>query len=658
MNRWNARLALVIDSVRHLFLVLILASCLLQLAVSPAAVRAATLGITGSFPGQPFEVPLGGSVSGPSIDVWVLNESDQAMDITMSTLAPPGVTVTVEPSYNFTLPAQSRLQLFVRVDVGSMAQLGVYEGENGLAVIAEASRRTAGGVEVVGSARLNADVTVVGDSGTVTARTVSPGGDPVLAEIRLFRVIDGTRYEIGYSDVGTIEALVSPGNYVAYAYKNGQFLANSDVIAVAKDDRKDITLEVRTLYISGFGVEPQYLESGELSQARITYTVVNLEREMSSAEVRLSVTLGGVLLETVSVLTVDPLTMGRVGAPYLYAPTTGWAEGTYGFSLQLYAEGELKAETLEQPLKVGGGAGVASWLWIIFVILGILGAAGLGFLIFFLLKRRREEEKPRKAEKKRKEEKPARKAEEPVRKPEPYRPPEPVRPPPLPEEEPIVEPSPLASVSSLKARMASMGRDQGTGKPAEEEPDAGTQDEPVETGPQAGAFDVVPPPPRAEPEQPVVKKVEPKAQKPSASEKPAGQKPGIFSSVKATPKQEPPKPPGDVQINWPPKSVEPPTPVEPPKPTSFAEAARQRAEAQQIASPPEEAATEEAAPEDPTESEAPHFRSSFAEAARLRIEARRRAKETGSSGTAPEESPADGDDAGGSGEGEDRSPLP
>ncbi len=90
--------------------------------------------------------------------------------------------------------------------------------------------------------------------------------------------------------------------------------------------------------------------------------------------------------------------------------------------------GQLMAETVEQTLKVGGG-GVASWLWIIFVILGVLGAAGLGFLIFFLLKRRKkEEEKPRKAEKKRKEEKPARKAEEPVRKPEPYRPPEPVRP--------------------------------------------------------------------------------------------------------------------------------------------------------------------------------------------------------------------------------------
>ncbi len=144
-----------------------------------------------------------------------------------------------------------------------------------------------------------------------------------------------------------------------------------------------------------------------------------------------------------------------------------------------------------------------------------------------------------------------------------------------------------------------MGRDQGTGKPAEEEPGAEKQDNPVEPSYQAEAFDVVPPPPRAEPEQPAVKKVEQKVQKPPSGEKPAGHKPGIFSRVTATGKKEPPKPPtahgpapvqpeSDIQINWPPKSVEPPKPpsdvqvnwppkpVEPPKPRAASTAASQR----------------------------------------------------------------------------------
>ncbi len=561
------------------------------------------------------------------------------------------VTFTLQPG------AQQKIQ--VSVNVADAVPEGQYE----ISVTAESYQDTGEGISLSGSAGQTASLVVTGDSASVMVNTVGPSGQPVVALVRLFRVVAGEGYEVAYSNTGSLQAKVAPGTFRAEAYSLTTFvpLCDPSTFDVAANEVKTVTLTVRMVYFENdFVVIANYdSETKELLNARTLATLTNDFNTLANTEVRLIVTFNGDPLEVVTALGPLSLPVGQTGVPWNYIPAEGWKNGLYGFKYQLYVDGALVAETMEQTLKVGGGAGVASWLWIIFVILGVLGAAGLGFLIFFLLKRRKkEEEKPRKAEKKRKEEKPARKAEEPVRKPEPYRPPEPVRPAPLPEEEPIVEPSPLASVSSLKARMAAMGRDQGTGKPAEEEPDAGTQDEPVETSSQATAFDVVPPPPRVEPEPPPVKKVEPKAHKPPASEKPAGQKPGIFSSVKATPKQEPPKPPSDIQINWPPRTAEPPKPVEPPKPTSFAEAARQRAEAQQIASPPEEAATEEAAPEDPTESETPHFRSSFAEAARLRIEARRRAKETGSSGAAPKESPSEGDDAGGPGEGEEPPPSP
>ena len=223
-----------------------------------------------------------------------------------------------------------------------------------------------------------------------------------------------------------------------------------------------------------------------------------------------------------------------------------------------------------------------------------------------------------------------------------------------------------------------MGRDQGTGKPAEEEPDTEKKDEPVETGLLASQPVPVPPPPKIEPERPAVKKVEEKAHKPPASEKPAGHKPGIFSKVTATGKKEPPKPPvaqepapvkpGDeITINWPPKTVEPPKPpsdvqinwppkpVEPPKPSALEEAARQRVEAQQNVVAPEEAAPEEeAATEEPSKPVSPPSRSSFSEAARLRMEARLRASEKGKTGAGPGESQPDG----GSGEGGDHSPSP
>jgi hypothetical protein len=656
----------------------------------PASLATAqpSLGMSGSFPEQPFEIPLGSSISGPSIDVWVFNNGAEEMEINMVTVAPHGVILRIQPGNRFTLAPSSSLQLFIAVEVSEVAAPGFYE--DGLSVIAQAVTTEGGEVKILGSVALTASLSVVSDYGTVTANTIGAAGEPVLAEIRLFRVIGDTNYEYAYSAGGSLTAVVSPGSYVVYAYKNGEQLAKSETLTVNAGDEITVTLPVTTVSIQGFGLNPQYDPgTNDLTYAQIVYTIVNLDKEMANAELWLAVTYKGVLLETVTILTIDPLSVGRVGMPFTYVPPAGWEEGTYGFRLELYIGGVLYAETLEQTLKVGGG-GIASSLWIIFVILGILGAAGLGFLIFFLLKRRQKGEKPEKAEKKerkKKEEKPARKAAEPVRKPEPYRPPEPIRPvQPVryqePTVEPTAEPATLSSVSSLKARMASMGRDQGTGKPAEEEPDTEKKDEPVETGPVASQPAPVPPPPKIEPERPAVKKVEEKGHKPPVSEKPAGHKPGIFSKVTATGKKEPPKPPvaqgpapvkpeDEIQINWPPKTVEPPKPpgdvqinwppkpVEPPKASALEEAARQRVEAQQHVVAPEEAAPEEeAATEEPSEPQSPPSRSSFSEAARLRMEARLRASETRKPGAGPGESQTEGDATGGSGEGENRPPSP
>ena len=615
----------------------------------------------------------------PSIYVVVFNQdSAQPMRVTMSTavkiagtdtLAPPGVTVNLS-SQSFDLAPysqdtdQDQLTIKVWLDVSEDAIPGVYDVE----VNAEGSRDEGGGnFVVVAAAGLRASLIVNGEYGRVTVRSVSPGGRPVTTVVRMFKVIDGTNYEFAYTGSGLIEAAkVSPGHFVAIAYGYyGEELSRQEFDVVSGDD-KVVELIVETVYFKTFELgDTSRVRAGSSSRLDMEYAITNVYQAVYNVKVKLLVTIDGALLEEIQVWSVNRLEGGDTVQTYNYAPPDEWQQATYSFRLQLLIEDQVTAETNDETLEVGSPGSGKSSLWILFVILGILAAGGLGFLIFFLLKRRRkEEEKPRKAEKKRKEEKPAPTAVEPVRKPEPYRPPEPVRPappPPLPEEEPIVQPSPLASVSSLKARMASMGRDQGAGKPAEEEPGAEKQDNPVETSSQTEESDVVPPPPRAEPEPPAVTK----AQKPPASPKPAGQKPGIFSSVTATPKQEPPKPPSDVQINWPPKPVEPPKPpsdvqinwppkpVEPPKPSGLAEVARQRIEAQPPANPPEEAAVEET-----KEPEAPPSRSSFAEAARLRLEARQRATEAGKGGAETGKSPTEGDDAGGSGEGEDSPPSP
>ena len=612
-------------------------------------------------------MPQGSSINVPGVYVVIYNESNGIFHITMTTavkidatdnLAPPGVTVNLS-SQSFDLQPSTSEMVKVWLDVSQDAVPGDYMVE----VNAQASADQGGGqFVVVGAAGQRAPLTVTGEYGTVTVRTVSPGGEPVATEVRLFKVIDDLPYEVAYAGGGVIQAArVSPGRFRALAYGYyGEDLITQEFDVLPGED-KEVELVVETVYFKSFGLgDASRARAGSSGRLDLEYTITNAYQAVYNVTVRLLVTIDGASLEEIQAWSVTRLEGGDTGQSYTYAPPEEWQQATYGFRLQLYVDGLLTAETNEKTLEVSAG-GAKSSLWIVFVVLGVLGAAGLGFLIFFLLKRRKkEEEKPRKAEKKRKEEKPASKAEEPVRKPEPYRPPEPVRPPPLPEEEPIVEPAPLASVSSLKARMASLGRDQGTGKATEGEPGAEGQDGMVETSPQPRAYAPVHPPPKVEPERPPVKKVEDRGQKSPASEKPAGQKPGIFSKVTATGKKEPPKPPiaqgpapvkpeNEVQINWPPKSVEPPRP-----PSGLGQASQPEVEAVPSAPAPEEATpAEEVATEEPAEPQSPPSRSSFAEAARLRMEARQRAAGTDKTGAAPEGSPTEGNDAGG---GEDGPP--
>jgi hypothetical protein len=676
---------------RVLLLFFLLGAVLLPGVAAPSTTEAASgIAITGSFYRQPFEIPQGSSVAAPSVYVIVSNEGTSGFNVRMVTKAVtsdnvPEPRISISLSHvSFFLDPDDELKVLVTVDVDDAVPAGQYD----ISVTAESYADGGDPITISGSVTQKAALTVTGESASVTVNAVGPSGQPVVAQVRLFRIVAGEGYEVAYSNTGSLQAIVAPGTFRAEAYSLTTFdpLCDPSTFDVAANEVKTVTLTVRMVYFENdFVVIANYdSETKELLNARTLATLTNVFDTLANTEVRLAVTFNGDPLEVLTALGPLSLPVGQTGVPWNYIPAEGWKNGLYGFKYQLYVDGALVAETMEQTLKVGGGGGVASWLWIIFVILGVLGTAGMGFLIFFLLKRRQKGEKPEKAEKKerkKKEEKPAPKAAEPVGKPEPYRPAEhvlPVEPVRYEEStvEPTVEPATLSSVSSLKARMASMGRDRGTGKPAEEEPDGEKKDEPVETGPLASQPVPVPPPPKIEPERPAIKKVEEKGHKPPASEKPAGHKPGIFSKVTATGKKEPPKPPvaqepapvkpGDeITINWPPKTVEPPKPpsdvqinwppkpIEPPKPSALEEAARQRVEAQQSVVAPEAAA-----PEEPGAPEIPPSRSSFSEAARLRMEARQRASETRKPGAGPEESQTEGDAKGGSGEGGDHSPSP
>ena len=622
----------------------------------PVKAQEMTIGISGNFSDQVYEIPQGGSVRGLDTKIVVFNGNPEDITVTMVDDAPPGVTIDLSPR-EFVIPAASgQMPTYQEVAVGVRVSADAPPMAYTITVTAHPSRVVQGGVVPLPAANVSAPLMVLGESATVVVDTVSPREEPVVSDIRLFRIVGSERYEYNYSQTGHLQTLVSPGRYEALAYVGGVELARDGFdVPVNQEVRR--TLIVETIYFRSFQVLPATnTKTEELGWVQIVYTITNVYQPVADAEVRLVVTRNGEFLQELPILFLGLLEKGDIGVPYQYSPPGGWEDGTYGFKLQLYVGGNLYAETNEQTLEAGVAAKKSS-LWILFLILGILGTAGLGFLIFFLLKRRKKDEKKSaKAEKKKrkkKEETPAPKVEEPVRKPEPVR-----REPPVRKAEPIEESAPLSSISSLKARMASLERDQAGGPDDDEEPDA--DEKGVSSPPEEAEKDVSGKTEARIQKSPVVEKPI-AAAKASAAEKQHLPKPS--GPTKAATEQGPVPADSEIKINWPPKSVgpeqaaegQPPAPAKSdsdvqtnwtPKPTSsFAEAARLRLEAQQKASEATEEGEDKAsAPETAEEpanaedsADKPAQRSSFAEAARRRMQARQQDGEDKDSGTKPEE---------------------
>ena len=115
-----------------------------------------------------------------------------------------------------------------------------------------------------------------------------------------------------------------------------------------------MALTVDTIYFEGFAVTPAHnFKTGELGSALIVYTVTNIYQQVAHGEVRLAVTLNGAPLEKILLLNLDPLLVGKMGVPYSYTPTQGWQQGTYGFSLQLYIDGQIYTSSKERNLTAG-----------------------------------------------------------------------------------------------------------------------------------------------------------------------------------------------------------------------------------------------------------------------------------------------------------------
>lgn len=308
------------------------------------------IALSGSFSSQTFEIPQGSSVSAPSVDVVVFNNLDDAIGIRMSAQAPVGVTVNLSES-EFNLESGSQKAISISVKVTTDAAPGNYS----ISITAEAYKEGVQGIQLLGSARQTAPLQVLGESGTVSVQAISPDGTPVIATIRLFKQIGSNKYEFAYSETGILNAIVSPGSYVAEGYVGGQLLDEKS-FDIAAGETKTIELTVGTIYFEQFDIlEYSNKDTGKFAFAEMVYTVKNVYEQVENAVVLLEVKRDGTSLEQKQIGSFSPLVVGSVGQSYQYTPLDGWISGDYSFKLILKINNEIYTSSTEKQIDVTGG---------------------------------------------------------------------------------------------------------------------------------------------------------------------------------------------------------------------------------------------------------------------------------------------------------------
>ncbi len=313
--------------------------------------------MSGSFYSQKLELPQGTSLRTPDIYVVVFNNSDDDINVKMTTNTPPGVTLVLE-EYEFPLTAHSQKKVDVGVDIGMEAVPGDYT----IGVTAEPYKTGGTGIQIVGGAGQDADLTITGDYGVVNISTVSPSGVPVPARIVLYRTYSTQEnFEIARSETGELDLNVSPGDYFTCAFISGKQLAEEN-FSVAADETKSVTMAVKTVYFQGFEVVPvTQRDTGEMVMANVVCSINNLLDAFSDVKVNLIVT-SDTQQENLNILNMSRLEQSQTEVNYNYIPSDGWQTGVYLFKLELEIGGEVYTASQAKGLTIDetGQAGLTS----------------------------------------------------------------------------------------------------------------------------------------------------------------------------------------------------------------------------------------------------------------------------------------------------------
>jgi hypothetical protein len=350
-------------------------------------------GVSGTFAGYHYKLVPGEQIDSENIYASFVNNYDVEIEIDIIQEAPDGVNFLIDESRYQIQPGE-----IIRVPIGISLDNSVIPGDYVVRIFAQVVPGQVEGITVVGSAGLNARLSVFGEAGRVTIRSRTTSGDPFNAVIELFRIEeDGRLFSVATKELELSDRVVV-GDYVAKLYFDGRTIGE-ELFTVNNNDNLIIDLVARTVFVRNFTVDPQFFQDRNiLSSVFVTYSLENIYETINNIKLDLVVTLDGEIIDEVEMFLAPVLNPGRTEGRYTFIPSQGWAAGIYEISISLYevderfADGQFLYDTtapyqFEVPDSIiDGGINI---LAIALIVIGTLLIGLLATVLYVVVKNKK-----------------------------------------------------------------------------------------------------------------------------------------------------------------------------------------------------------------------------------------------------------------------------
>lgn len=288
-------------------------------------------GVSGTFAGYHYKLIPGEQIDSENIYISFINNFAVDIDVQVSYQAPPGVEFLVQQNV-IRIPAGQTVRLPIGIALTTQAVPGDYV----VTIFAQVLPGNVEGITAVGSAGLNARLSIFGEAGRVTIRSLTTKGDLFKADLELFRMEeDGTMFLVASRESRIVDRVVV-GNYVAKAYFQGRTIAEES-FRVNANDIISIDLIARTVFVRSFNVEPVFFDNRNvLASTTVSYSLENVYETVNNIQLELVVRLDDEIIDQVEMFLAPVLNVGRTEGRFTYIPRQGWQEGTYQISIRLY----------------------------------------------------------------------------------------------------------------------------------------------------------------------------------------------------------------------------------------------------------------------------------------------------------------------------------